>query len=270
VTALSVCLTFDLDAETLWLGRDPEAARRPVTLSMGRYGPTEGLPRILRLLERYHLPATFFVPGQVIEWHPRACETILEAGYAIEHHTYSHAWLDTLTPEREREELERGFEVVTAFTGRRPVGFRSPAAEFSAVTVDLLEEYGFDFSSNMFDADAPYLLRNGDRVTRIVELPLAWPLIDGPYWLYSHRLPGRTIQSPSTVAETWIREYEGLVEEEDRSMMIATHPQLIGRPSRLWVLEQLVRRVLDDGRAAFVTAADLAESARPRLQAPAP
>jgi peptidoglycan/xylan/chitin deacetylase (PgdA/CDA1 family) len=266
VTALSVVLSFDLDAETLWTARDPEAARRPVTLSMGRYGPVEGLPRILRLLAKYELPASFFVPGKVIETHPRACETILEAGFAIEHHTYSHAWLDTLTPEQEREELDRGFEIVTAFTGRRPVGFRSPAAEFSAVTVDLLEEYGFAFSSNRFDADSPYLLRNGDRVTDIVEIPLAWPLIDGPYWLYSHRLPGRTIQSPSTVLETWTLEYEGLVEEEDRSLMIATHPQLIGRPSRMWVLEQFVTRVLEDGRARFVTAADLAESVRPRLQ----
>lgn len=264
---LSVLLTFDLDAETLWTARDPEAARRPVTLSMGRYGPIEGLPRILELLRRHDLPATFFVPGLVIETHPRASETILDAGYGIEHHTYSHAWLDTLTPDEEREELERGLEIITSFTGRRPVGYRSPAAEFSPVTVDLLEEYGFGFSSNMFDADSPYLLRNGDRTTRIVELPLAWPLIDGPYWLYSHRLPGRTIQPPSAVLETWIREYDGLAAEDGRSMVIATHPQLIGRPSRMWVLEQFVSHVLEDGRATFITAPDLADAVRPALEA---
>jgi hypothetical protein len=68
------------------------------------------------------------------------------------------------------------------------------------------------------------------------------------------------------VLETWTLEYEGLVEEEDRSLMIATHPQLIGRPSRMWVLERFVTRVLEDGRARFVTAAELAESVRPRLQ----
>jgi peptidoglycan/xylan/chitin deacetylase (PgdA/CDA1 family) len=203
----------------------------------------------------------------VIENHPRACETILAAGYVIEHHTYSHAWLDTLTPEQERVEFERGFEIVTSFTGRRPVGFRSPAAEFSGVTVDLLEEFGFAFSSNMFDTDRPYLLRNGERTTNIVEIPLAWPLVDGPYWLYSHRLPGRTIQSPATVLETWTREYDGLAEDDGCSMMIATHPQLIGRPSRMWVLEQFVMHVLEDGRGRFTTAADLAEAVRPSLQA---
>jgi len=265
MAGLSVVLTFDLDAETLWLGRDPEAARRPVMLSMGRYGAVEGLPRILQVLKRHSLPATFFVPGLVIEWHPRAAESILEAGFVIEHHTYSHAWLDTLAPEQEREEFERGLEVVTSFTGRRPRGFRSPAAEFSAITVDLLEEYGFAFSSNMFDSDSPYLLRNGDRVTDIVELPIAWPLIDGPFWLYSHRLPGRTIQSPSTVLETWTREHDGLVEEEGRSLVLATHPQLVGRPSRIWVLERFLEHVLADGRATFTTAAELAEAARAEL-----
>lgn len=266
---LAVVLSFDLDAETLWLGRDPENARRPVTLSQGRYGPREGLPRILDLLARYELPASFFVPGLVIERYPEAVEAILAAGFVIEHHTYSHRWLDSLSPEEEREELERGIEVITAATGRRPAGYRSPAAEFSPVTIDLLEEYGFAFSSNMFDADSPYLLRNGDRVTRIVELPLAWPQIDGPYWLYSHRLPGRTIQPPGAVLETWIREYEGLAAEEDRLMMIALHPQIVGRPSRMWVLEQFVQHVLADGRGRFSTAAELAEAVRPRLEAAA-
>jgi peptidoglycan/xylan/chitin deacetylase (PgdA/CDA1 family) len=269
VAGLTVVLSFDLDAETLWLGRDPDNARRPVTLSQGAYGPREGLPRVLDLLARHGLPATFFVPGRVFELHPDAVETILRAGYVIEHHTYSHAWLDTLGEEAERDELERGLEIVTRVTGRRPVGYRSPAAEFSPVTIGLLEEYGFAFSSNMFDSDSPYLLRNGDRVTQIVELPLAWPLIDGPYWLYSHRLPGRTIQPPGGVLETWLREYEGLVEEEGRLMMLALHPQIVGRPSRMWVLEQFVARVLADGRATFTTAAELAESARAALAAPA-
>lgn len=264
---LSICLTFDLDAETLWMGRDPEASQRPVMLSMGRYGAREGTPRIIDFLARYELPATFFVPGLVIEMHPRTCEAILEAGFVIEHHTYSHSWLDTLTPEQEREEFERGLEVVTSFTGRRPVGFRSPAAEFSPITVDLLEEHGFSYSSNMFDADSPYLLPNGDRTTSIVELPIAWPLIDGPYWLYSHRLPGRTIQPPGAVLETWQREFDGLVEEPDRSMIIATHPQLVGRPSRMWVLSQFVEHALRDGRATFLSAEGLVESVRPRLEA---
>lgn len=267
MAAVTVVLTFDLDAETLWLARDPESAGRPIWLSQGTYGAREGTPRILRLLERYDLPATFFVPGRVVELHPDAVTSVVEAGHPVEHHSYSHTWVDTLPPEREREEMERGLEILTSFTGRRPRGYRSPAAEFSAITLDLIEEYGFAFSSNMFDADRPYLLRNGERVTGVVELPFAWALDDAPFWLYSSRLPGRTMHAPSTVLETWVREYDGLAREEGTCLVLASHPQVIGRPSRLWVLEQFVQHVLADGRATFSTADALADAARPALEA---
>ena len=49
---MPVLFTFDVDGETLWLNRDPENIDRPVTLSLGQYGPREGLPRILKLLEK--------------------------------------------------------------------------------------------------------------------------------------------------------------------------------------------------------------------------
>jgi peptidoglycan/xylan/chitin deacetylase (PgdA/CDA1 family) len=262
---LAITLTFDLDAETLWLGRDPESANRPIWLSQGRYGPREGLPRVLELLRRHELPATFFVPGLVIERYPREVATILDAGFAIEHHSYSHAWVDSLTPDQEREEMERGLEVIETFTGRRPRGYRSPAAEFSAITVDLLEEYGFEFSSNMFDADSPYLLPNRDQVTGIVELPFAWALDDAPFFLYSSRLPGRSMAAPSAVLETWTREFDGLAAEPGRCFVLAMHPQVIGRPSRLWVLDQLIEHVRASGLARFTTCAALADEVRPRL-----
>ncbi|HEY8741916.1 MAG TPA: ribulose phosphate epimerase, partial [Chloroflexota bacterium] len=65
--AFPILLTFDLDAESAILARNPEDAGRPVTLSRGRYGPKRGLPRLLALLRREQIPATFFVPGWVVE-----------------------------------------------------------------------------------------------------------------------------------------------------------------------------------------------------------
>ena len=74
-----VMLTFDLDAETMWTARDPANAERPIVLSQGAYGWKTGLPRILALLERHAIAATFFVPGLVMEQHPGAVEAMLEA-----------------------------------------------------------------------------------------------------------------------------------------------------------------------------------------------
>src|SRR6266545_5377665 len=135
-----VALTFDLDAETLWLARDPESANRPVWLSQGRYGPKEGLPRILALLRRHEIASTFFVPGLVIERYPAEIDAILDGGHELAHHSWSHRWLDTLDADEEREEMARGVEIIERVSGRRPLGYRSPAGEFSEHTVDLMVE----------------------------------------------------------------------------------------------------------------------------------
>ena len=153
-----VMLSFDLDCETLWTSRDPKNAERPIVMSQGVYGWKVGCGRVLDLLERYGIRSTFFIPGLVIEQRPALIEDILRRGHEIAHHSYSHRWIVTLTPEEEREEMEKGIAAIERATGRKPRGYRSPAAEFSPITLGLLDEYGFSYSSNFFDDDSPPLL----------------------------------------------------------------------------------------------------------------
>ena len=65
-----VQLTFDLDVETMWTSRDAKNIDRPILMSQGAYGWKIGADRILALLARYEVLATFFVPGLVIEQRP--------------------------------------------------------------------------------------------------------------------------------------------------------------------------------------------------------
>jgi peptidoglycan-N-acetylglucosamine deacetylase len=260
-----IALTFDMDAETLWLGRDPESANKPIWLSQGRYGPREGLPRILALLSRHQIRTTFFIPGMVIERYPDQVRMIIDAGHEIAHHSYSHRWLDTLGEAQEREEMERGAEIIERVTGRSPIGYRSPAAEFTPHTVDLMIEFGIKYSSNMFDADSPYLLENRGVATSIVELPFAWCLDDAPFFLYSNRLPGRVMAAPSAVLETWTREFDGLAAEPGRCFVLAMHPQIIGRPSRLWVLEQFIEHAMTNPTSWFARCEEIAAAAAQTL-----
>src|SRR5690606_28958834 len=174
-------LTFDLDAETMWTARDASYANRPILMSQGAYGWKVGTGRVLDLLARYGLKVTFFVPGLGVEQRPELMERILKEGHEIAHHSYSHRWILNLSPEEEREEMEKGIEAIRRISGSNPKGWRSPAAELSPISLPLLVEHGFDYSSNFFDDDSPYLLEVEGKPTKIVKQTFRWELDDATF-----------------------------------------------------------------------------------------
>ncbi|RAH97816.1 ribulose phosphate epimerase [Acuticoccus sediminis] len=261
-------LTFDVDCETLWTARDPKNAERPIVMSQGRYGWKRGIWRVLDLLKKYELTTTFFVPGVVVEQQPAMVEAILKGGHEIAHHSHTHKWILNCTHEEEHEEMQKGIEAIEKAAGYKPRGWRSPAAEFSDITLGLIEQYGFDYSSNFFDDDEPYLLDIGGRRTDIVELPFRWVLDDAPFFNYSITLPGRTMQAPSALLEAWVAEFDCLY-AEGRMMMIGMHPQIIGQPSRLKVLEGLIEHALKHDNVWIGRCDAITDDMRPRLKAAA-
>ena len=78
-----VVLCFHVDAESLLIAVDHDNARRPITLSQGTYGPRLGVPRILALLRKYDLKASFYFPGITAERHPYSVEAIVSDGHEI-------------------------------------------------------------------------------------------------------------------------------------------------------------------------------------------
>lgn len=259
-------LTFDLDAETMWTSRDAAYAARPVLMSQGAYGWKVGADRVLRLLDRYGLKATFFIPGLIIDQRPKLIERILAEGHELAHHTYTHRWIVSLSPDDEREEMEKGIESILKASGERPRGWRSPAAELSAVSMPLLLENHFKYSSNFMDDDEPYLHKIDGRTTDVVELPFRWILDDAPFFQYNTGvLPGRTMQAPSAVLEAWIAEFDVLY-SEGRAMTVAMHPEMIGQPSRIGVLEGLIKHALNAGNVWIGRCDEMVADIRPRLQ----
>ena len=84
-------ITFDVDADSLiHIARPTDGHDRLAPISMGRYGPTVGVPRIVETYRRLGLKQTFFMPAWVMEQYPQAVETILKGGHEIAHHSYLH------------------------------------------------------------------------------------------------------------------------------------------------------------------------------------
>src|SRR5213594_578102 len=103
-------VTFDLDAETLWMAR---GVHEPVALSQGRFGVVEALPRILGLLRSAEIHATFFIPAWVATRYPDAVRAIAAGGHEIGCHGDLHERVTDLPSGREKEILEKSLEVLT-------------------------------------------------------------------------------------------------------------------------------------------------------------
>ncbi|MEK6711056.1 MAG: polysaccharide deacetylase [Nitrospinota bacterium] len=264
----AVCLTFDVDGESLWIARDPSLAHRPIHASMGAYGPKVGVPRILALLTKHGLPGTFYLPSWTAERWPRMTDSILRAGHEIGHHGHLHE-KPYLLADREREEelLVKALEILERMTGRRPIGSRTPSCDPSAHTMELLKKHGLLYHSNLMDDDWPYYHPCG-----LIELPTKWSLDDFIFFGYSGNPPfGHGIRDAESVYSIWAEEFEGAW-EEGGYINFMCHPQAIGQRHRMRMLERLVRHMLDKGDVWFATQAEVARhwaaQAKPPKRAP--
>ena len=241
----AACFTFDVDAESPILFEHPEAAGWLDVMSHQAYGPRTGVPRLLRLLDRQGIRATFFVPGYTAERWPAVVRAIRDAGHEIGHHGYLHEGAHT-APDLETEErrLLRGLEALDTIAGVRPVGYRAPMWELSYRLPALLAAHGFRYDSGLMDADHPYRLAVGPEpgAPSIIELPAHWSLDDWEPYAY---LPGITgsgvIASPAEVLARWTLELEALV-DAGGLFMLTNHPFVSGRASRALALESLMQR----------------------------
>lgn len=240
----AAAFTFDVDAESAVLWDTPESARRMGVMSHQAYGPTVGVPRLLNLLERRGIRATFFVPGYTAHRYPGTVKDIAAAGHEIGHHGYLHEQPSRLSVEQEAEALDAGLDALSEVAGIRPCGYRAPMWDPSWETPRLLHERGFLYDSSLMDADEPYELQTeGGSSRSIVEIPIQWALDDWEQYCYLPDLSGSgLIETPEKARELWISEFHGLREAQG-CWVLTNHPFLTGRPGRAKSLDLVMEEV---------------------------
>jgi peptidoglycan-N-acetylglucosamine deacetylase len=249
----AVMLTFDVDAETLWLAGDMANMSKPGMLSQGTYGAQVAVPLILDLLKRRGIRSTFFVPGWTAETHRDVLASVHEQGHELGHHGWIHELPTSLSRDEEEEVLQRGITALRTITDNDPLGYRSPAWEFSANTLSLLQEYGFRYSSNMMNHFIPYVHPQ----TGIVELPVQWIIDDAPFFLYRAVSGGRSPQTAEHVYQVWAEEFRGIY-RYGGLFNLTMHPQIIGRPGRLLMLERFLEYISGFPGLWFATGEEVA------------
>jgi peptidoglycan/xylan/chitin deacetylase (PgdA/CDA1 family) len=246
----AACLTFDMDAEAPILTEDISAISRMTPMSHQSYGPLVGVPRILQLLARHEIRATFFIPGYSAQRYPDVVRAVADAGHEIAHHSYFHENTIGMDAKTEAAMLDLGLRALHEVAGVRPEGYRAPMWELTYNTPRLLAERGFLWDSSLMDSDHPYVLavgsatdRTADTPATLVEIPVSWGLDDWEQYAY---LPGLTgpgvIESPAKALEMWTLELEAM-HRLGAAFVLCCHPFLSGRPSRAEALERLIERM---------------------------
>jgi peptidoglycan-N-acetylglucosamine deacetylase len=252
----AVVLSFDVDAESGYVYRNPkEAASQLDQMEERRFGVRTGVPRILRLLDKYSLPATFFVPGYTIEHHTDVIKSIQAAGYEMACHGNVHETLDTLDEAAERRVLREQLDIYEQHLGIRPTGYRSPSWSLNLRTPALLKEHGFLYDSSLMGDDIPYFV--GTPRGELTEVPIQWLLDDAPFYRHVYGATN-AIAEPDRVVRLWLQEFRGMY-RENGCFVVTMHPWISGRASRLDGLERLIRAVRAEPGVWWATCKQVAE-----------
>ena len=259
-----VCLTFDFDAMSGFIARGMTS---PTPVSRGEFGADVATPRLLALLKKYKIKTSWYIPGHTLETYPVRCREVFDAGHEIGHHGWTHVPPALLTRDKEEEGLIRANEQIKKLTGRYARGYRSPSWDLSPHSVELLIKHGFDYDSSMMGDDyTPYRVRQGDvielekpavfgKTTKLIEMPISWTLDDYPHFEFIRTkdwiLPG--LMNNNLVLENWVNDFLYMKQILKWGVITYTfHPFVIGRASRMLMLEKLIKKLKAEG-AVFMT-----------------
>src|SRR3989344_5605611 len=108
---MKISITFDIEPD----------------LHSGEYvGITEGLPKIMKILEKNKIKATFFITGDCINKYPETFRKIRNEGHEIASHGKEHERFDNLASEEKDARIKDVIKIFNKHLGESPRGFRAP------------------------------------------------------------------------------------------------------------------------------------------------
>ncbi len=251
----AVALSFDPDHETIPL-RDRQVM--PGKLSQGEYGARVGVPRILDLLRRRSIPATFFMPAVCALLRPEEARGYVELGHEVAIHGWIHERNMELEYKEERDLAFRCADSLEQITGQRPVGIRTPSWDFSERTLDISRELGLSYDSSLMADDDPYEILSYGEPTGMVEIPPEWIRDDAVYFNMDRYTAVRPYTAPRHVLGMWKDEFDAAY-AEGGLFEITMHPHVIGHRSRMVILDALLDHIAEHQDVWYATHAQVAD-----------
>lgn len=279
---IQVGFGIDVDAVAGWLG-SYGGEDSPDDISRGLFAGEVGSLRLLDLFDQQGLTTTWFIPGHSAETFPKQMREVAKRGHEIGIHGYSHENPIAMTPEQEEAVLDKGIELVTEISGKRPTGYVAPWWEFSNVTNELLLKKGIKYDHSLMHNDfSPYRVRVGDKWTKIdysakpeewmkplvrgeetdlIEIPANWYLDDLPPMMFIKKSPNsHGFVNPRDIEQMWRDQFDWVYRNMDYAVFpITIHPDVSGRPQVLMMLERLISHMKTHEGVRFVTMNEMAD-----------
>lgn len=248
-----VAVNIGYDVDNMGIGRG--GGPLPGPASAGEYGAVDGLPRILSLLDKHQLPASFFIPVSSAILNPEMIAMIKKSG---RHEIALHGWVhenqnQVNNAEEEARLITQSLDYFQKVLGKRPVGTRAPAWNFSPNTVEVLRKSGLIYDSSMMGLDEPYEIESKGQATGLVELPVEWILDDAPYFGANGALP-----VPELMFKVYRDEFD-VAYKEGTLCMLTFHPHVSGHRSRVVQMDKLFEYIKSKPGVWIATAEDIAK-----------
>ncbi|KAI6779353.1 uncharacterized protein J7T54_000451 [Emericellopsis cladophorae] len=281
----------DVDAVAGWLGSyGGEDSTNDI--SRGYFAGTVGTQRVLKLLNKYNIKGTWFIPGHSLETFPEEMAAVRDAGHEIGLHGYSHENPTDMTIEQQRVILDKTYKMLTEFAGKPPRGSVAPWWETSVEGAQLLLDYGIEYDHSMSHTDCePYYLRTGDtwtpidykqhpdawmkplvrgQETGLVEIPANWYLDDLPPMMFIKKAPNsHGFVNARDVEDIWRDHFDYFYREYDEFIFpITIHPDVSGRPHAILMHERLIEYMKGHEGVEFVTMAEICDDFKAKAKAP--
>lgn len=203
------------------------------------YGIKAGAPRVVKLLKRYDIMASWTVAAMALENHPEIAEAIVELG----HEPVSHGWRWVhqfkMDEQAEREFIAKAVESIEKTTGTRPYGWLSRYLHTDN-TRRLLSDAGFEYHMDDYSGDIPYWDRDTVPEKPMVIMPYQLDTNDMKMWTDPAMTPNQWLDYAVRCFDQLYAEGE---EGNPKMMSLGLHLRIIGRPGRIWALEEFFRHV---------------------------
>lgn len=239
----------------------PGGMERPGTsfwdFTLRDYGNRVGIYRIIKSLKAAGARATAGMNAEVATRYPFLLEKLLEHDWEIAASglDMGHLHHGGIPEEREREQVEKSFEILRRESGQAVKGWFSPAQSESKVTPDLVAKSGGIYLSDFANDDAPYWMNAAGG--RIVSLPLTYELSDRRF-LFLQNQPLDQWEAQNIEAMDFI---VGEAQAKGARMFsLSITPWIIGQPYRMASFERVLARLVAHPDVWVATGTEIAEA----------